>query len=39
VLTFDIENSVSQYALGLSTDWRPLGIAVRSLKIEAIVLN
>jgi hypothetical protein len=39
VLTFEIENSVSQYALGLNTDWRPLGIAVRSLKIEAVVLN
>ncbi|MEH2483577.1 hypothetical protein V1282_006934 [Nitrobacteraceae bacterium AZCC 2146] len=39
VLTFEIENSISQYALGLNTDWRPLGIAVRSLKIEAVVLN
>jgi hypothetical protein len=39
VLTFEIENSVSQYALGLNTDWRPLGIALRSLKIEAVVLN
>lgn len=39
VLTFEIENSVSQYALGLNTDWRPLGIAIRSLKIEAVVLN
>ena len=33
-LTFEIENSVSQYALGLNTDWRPLGIAVRSLTVE-----
>jgi hypothetical protein len=39
VLTFEIENSGWQYALGLSTDWRPLGIAVRSLEIEAVVLN
>ncbi|GLR92700.1 MULTISPECIES: hypothetical protein [Bradyrhizobium] len=39
VLTFEIENSVSQYALGLNADWRPLGMAVRSLKIEAVVLN
>jgi hypothetical protein len=33
-LTFEIENSVSQYALGLNPDWRPLGISVRSLAIE-----
>jgi hypothetical protein len=33
-LTFEIENSVSPYALGLSPDWRPLGMAVRSLTIE-----
>jgi hypothetical protein len=39
VLTFEIENSVSQYALGLNTDWRPLGIAIRSLKIDASVPN
>jgi hypothetical protein len=39
VLTFDIENSISQYALGLNTDWRPLGFAVRNLKIEAAVPN
>ena len=39
VLTFEIENSVSQYALGLNTDWRPLGIAIRSLKIDAAVPN
>jgi hypothetical protein len=39
VLTFEIENSISQYALGLNTDWRPLGIAVRSLTINAAVLN
>jgi hypothetical protein len=37
VLTFEIENSISQYALGLSPDWRPLGLAVRSLSIEHIV--
>jgi hypothetical protein len=34
VLTFEIENSVSPYALGLSADWRPLGLSVRSLAIE-----
>jgi hypothetical protein len=34
VLTFEIENSISQYALGLSPDWRPLGISVGSLTIE-----
>jgi hypothetical protein len=39
VLTFEIENSISQYALGLNTDWRPLGIAIRSLKIDAAVPN
>jgi len=33
-LTFEIENSVSPYALGLSPDWRPLGLAVRSFSIE-----
>jgi hypothetical protein len=33
-LTFEIENSVSQYALGLNIDWRPLGIAVRSVTVE-----
>jgi hypothetical protein len=33
-LSFEIDNSISQYALGLNTDWRPLGIAVRSLIIE-----
>jgi hypothetical protein len=33
-LTFEIENSISQYALGLNPDWRPLGISVRSLTIE-----
>jgi hypothetical protein len=38
VLTFGIDNSISQYALGLNPDWRPLGIAVRSLSIEDIVL-
>jgi hypothetical protein len=36
VLTFEIENSISQYALGFSPDWRPLGLAVRSLSIEDI---
>ncbi len=36
VLTFEIENSVSPYALGLSPDWRPLGMAVRSLIIENV---
>jgi hypothetical protein len=35
-LTFEIENSISLYALGLSPDWRPLGMAVRSLTIENI---
>jgi hypothetical protein len=34
VLTFEIENSVSPYALGLSPDWRPLGFSVRSLTVE-----
>jgi hypothetical protein len=34
-LTFEIDNSASQYALGLNTDWRPLGISVRSLTIAA----
>jgi hypothetical protein len=34
VLTFEIDNSISQYALGLNLDWRPLGITVRSLDIE-----
>ena len=38
VLRFDIENSVSPYALGLSPDWRPLGISMRSLGIEASVV-
>jgi len=33
-LTFEIENSVSPYALGLSPDWRPLGFSVRSLTVE-----
>jgi hypothetical protein len=33
-LTFEIENSVSPYALGLSPDWRPLGLSVRSLTVE-----
>jgi hypothetical protein len=37
VLTFEIENSISQYALGLSPDWRPLGMSVRSLTIENTV--
>jgi hypothetical protein len=37
VLTFEIENSISQYALGLSPDWRPLGISVSSLTIENVV--
>jgi hypothetical protein len=36
VLTFEIENSISQYALGLSPDWRPLGMAVSSLEIENV---
>jgi hypothetical protein len=36
VLTFEIENSVSQYALGLSPDWRPLGMSVSSLSIENV---
>lgn len=35
VLTFEIENSVSPYALGLSPDWRPLGFSVRNLTVEA----
>jgi hypothetical protein len=35
VLTFEIENSVSPYALGLSPDWRPLGFSVRSLTVES----
>lgn len=34
-LTFEIENAVSQYALDLNADWRPLGIAVRSLTFYA----
>jgi hypothetical protein len=34
VLTFEIENSISSYALGLSPDWRPLGLSVRSLIVE-----
>jgi hypothetical protein len=34
VLTFEIENSISSYALGLSPDWRPLGLSVRSLAVE-----
>jgi hypothetical protein len=34
VLTFEIENSVSPYALGLNPDWRPLGFSVRSLTVE-----
>lgn len=34
-LIFEIDNSASQYALGLNMDWRPLGISVRSLTIAA----
>jgi hypothetical protein len=34
-LTFEIEHSVSPYALGLSADWRPLGLSLRSLTVEA----
>lgn len=34
VLTFQIERSVSPYALGVSLDWRPLGLSVRSLTVE-----
>jgi hypothetical protein len=37
-LTFEIENAISLYALGLSPDWRPLGMAVRSLTIENVAL-
>jgi hypothetical protein len=33
-LTFLIEPSVSQYALSISEDWRPLGFSVRSLTVE-----
>lgn len=33
-LTFEIENAVSQYVLRLNKDWRPLGVAVRSLVIK-----
>ena len=33
-LTLEIENPVSQYALRLNKDSRPLGIAVRSLTVE-----
>jgi hypothetical protein len=36
VLTFEIENPISQYSLGLNPDWRPLGMAVRSLMVEDI---
>lgn len=35
-LTFEIENAVSQYALRLNKDWRPLGVAVRSLVIQDV---
>ena len=34
LLTFEIDNSVSPYALGLNPDWRPLGLSVRSLTVE-----
>src|ERR1700676_3226039 len=37
VLTFQIERSVSPYALGVSLDWRPLGLSVRSLTVENAV--
>ena len=36
-LRFEIESSVSQYALGLNPDWRALGMAVRGLSIENMV--
>jgi hypothetical protein len=36
VLNFEIEHSVSAYALGLSPDWRPLGLSVRSLTIDPV---
>ncbi|KZD20658.1 hypothetical protein [Tardiphaga robiniae] len=39
VLTFDISDSVSQYALGLNRDWRPVGFSVRSLVLEPIATN
>jgi hypothetical protein len=39
VLTFDISDSVSQYALGLNRDWRPVGFSARSLVLEPIATN
>ena len=37
VLRFEIENSISRYALGLSPDWRRLGLEVRNLSIDRMV--
>jgi hypothetical protein len=34
VFTFEIENSLSPYALNVSPDWRPVGIMVRSLTVR-----
>ena len=36
VLSFEIENAVSPYALYISSDWRPVGIMVHSLTVQEL---
>jgi len=39
VFTFDIANPISQYAMSLDADWRPIGFLVHNITMQEIPDN